>query len=63
MDVDLLNFLGKALSAKEYEPKYEPNCSECIRSELTVSKKKWICFCIYRPPLTVNIKIFFEEMK
>ena len=27
----------------------------------TVSKKKWICFSIYRPPSTENIKRFFEE--
>ena len=25
-------------------------------------QKKWICFSIYRPPLTGNIKTFFEEM-
>ena len=42
--------------------KYEPNCSECICSEFTISKKKWICFSIYRPPSTGNIKTFFEEM-
>ena len=42
--------------------KYEPNYSECICSELTISKKKWIRFSIYRPPSTGNIKTFFEEM-
>ena len=42
--------------------KYEPNCSECICSEFTVSKKKWICFRIYRSPSTGNIKTFSEEM-
>ena len=42
--------------------KYEPNCSECICSEFTISKKKWICFSIYRPPSTGNIKTFVEEM-
>ena len=31
-------------------------------SELTISKEKWICFSIYRPPSTENIKTFFEEM-
>ena len=25
-------------------------------------KKIWICFSIYRPPSTGNIKTFFEEM-
>ena len=28
----------------------------------TISKKKWNCFSIYRPPSTGNIKTFFEEM-
>ena len=31
-------------------------------SMFTFSKKKWICFSIYRPPSTENIKRFFEEM-
>ena len=65
MEVDLLNYLlGKAK-----DEKYEPNCSECICSEFTkklsfseISKKKWICFSIYRSPSTGNIKTFFEEM-
>ena len=61
MEVDLLNFLGKALSAKDWK-KYEPNCSDYICSEFTVSKKKWICFSIYRPPSTGNIETFFQEM-
>ena len=42
--------------------KYEPNYSECICSEFTISKKEWICFSIYRPPSTENIKRFFEKM-
>ena len=41
---------------------YEPSCSECICPEFIISKKKWICFSIYRPPSTGNIKTFFEEM-
>ena len=40
----------------------EPNYSECVCSEFTISKKKWVCFSIYRPPSTKNIKRFFEEM-
>ena len=42
--------------------KYEPNCCECICSWLSVSKKKWIWFSIYRPTSTGNIKTLFEEM-
>ena len=71
MEVDLLNLLVKALSAKDLKSisfickrlkKYEPNYSERICSDFTISKKKWICFRIYRPPSTENIKRFFEEM-
>ena len=36
--------------------KYEPNYSEGICSELTISKKKRICFSIYRPLSMGNIK-------
>ena len=42
--------------------KYEPIFSECTCSEFTISKKKWICFSIYRPPSAGNIETFFEEM-
>ena len=42
--------------------KYEPNYSKYICSEFTISKKKWICFSIYKPPFTENIKRSFEEM-
>ena len=57
----LIEFVTQGFICKRLK-KYEPNCSECICSELTISKKKWICFSIYRPPSTGNIKIFFEEM-
>ena len=36
--------------------------SECICSELTVSKSRWLRFSIYRPPDTGNLSIFFEEL-
>ena len=42
MKVDLLNLLGKVLSAKRLK-KYEPNYSECTCSEFTISKKKESC--------------------
>ena len=57
----LIEFVRQGFICKRLK-KYEPNCSECICSELTISKKKWICFSIYRPPSTGNIKTFFEEM-
>ena len=57
----LIEFVRQGFICKRLK-KYEPNYSECICSELTVSKKKWIYFSIYRPPSTGNIKTFFEEM-
>ena len=35
---------------------------ECICSERTKSKSRWLCFTISRPPDPGNISIFFEEM-
>ena len=57
----LIEFVRQGLICKRLK-KYEPNYSECICSEFTISKKKWICFSIYRPPSPVNIQTFFEEM-
>ena len=57
----LMEFVRQDFICKRLK-KYESNCSECICSELPISKKKWIFFCIYRPPSTGNIKTFFEEM-
>ena len=56
----LIEFVRQGFICKRLK-KYEPNCSEYICSEFTISKKNWICFSIYRPPSTVNIKTFFEE--
>ena len=57
----LIEFVRQGFICKRLK-KYELNCSECICSEFTISKKKWICFSIYRLPSTENIKTFFEEM-
>ncbi len=35
---------------------------EMLSTELTVNKKKWIIFSIYRPPVSSNLKIFFREI-
>ena len=59
--VGLIEFVRQGFICKRLK-KYEPNYSECICSEFTISKKKWICFSIYRPPSTENIKKFFEEI-
>ena len=57
-DVDLQNagFICKRLK------QYEPICSEYICFKFTISKKKWICFSIYRPSSTKNIEKVFEKM-
>ena len=33
-----------------------------ICSELVISKKKWFCMCIYRPPNYNNLSTFFDEI-
>ena len=43
-------------------PEYISDKIECICSEFTISKNKWICFSIYRPPVYSNLTIFFEEL-
>ena len=40
----------------------EPKQSECLCSELTLSKKKWLIFSIYRPPDYGNLSMFFHEL-
>ena len=41
---------------------YEPITSECICSEFTISKRKWICFSVYRSPNNENLLSFFDEL-
>ena len=41
---------------------FEQSFSECICSELTISKRRWLCFSIYRLPDPGNLSIFFEEL-
>ena len=57
----LIEFVRKVFICKKLK-KYEPNCCECICSEFTISKKKWVCFSICRSSSTGNVKTFFEEM-
>ena len=41
---------------------FEPRKSDCICSEITVSKKKLLHFSIYRPPSHDNLELFFKEL-
>ena len=57
----LIEFVKKGLICKRLK-NFETSASECIWSEITVSKRKWLCFSIYRPPFNENLDIFFEEL-
>ena len=44
---------------------FELSFSECICSELTISKSGWLCLyirSIYRPPNPGNLSIFFKKL-
>ena len=58
----LIQFVKKGLICKRLK-NFETNPSEWICSDITISKKKWLCFSIYRPPFNENLEIFFEELK
>ena len=45
----LIEFARKVLICKRLK-NFENSTSECICSEITTSKRKWLCFSIYRPP-------------
>ena len=40
---------------------FETTISKSICSELVISKKKWFCMCIYRPPNHNSLSTFFDE--
>ena len=42
--------------------KYGPKFSECICSEITFSKKKWVIFSICRFPNAEDLTDFFEDI-
>ena len=58
---DLLEYVRKGFICKRIA-KHESKFNECICSEITFSKKKWVIFSIYRPPNMENLTDFFEEM-
>ena len=57
----LIEFVRKGFITKRLKD-YETQFCETICSEFTVSKKKWVCFSVYRPPSYNNLIIFFEEL-
>ena len=56
----LIESVRKGLICKR-TAKYELKSKECICSEITFSKKKWVIFSIYRPPNVENLTDFFKE--
>ena len=57
----LIEFVRKGIITKKIK-EYETKVSENIASEFTISKKKWFCLSVYRPPTSTNLEIFFEEL-
>ena len=57
----LIEFIKNGFICKTI-PEYTSDRIECICSEFTISKSKWICFSIYRPPVSSNLTTFFEEL-
>ena len=56
----LIQFVKKGLICKRLK-NFETNPSEWICSEITISKRKWLCFSIYRPPPNENLEIFVKS--
>ena len=56
----LIEFVRRGLTCKSPRD-FEPKHSECLRSKLTFTNKKWICFNIYRPPYSNNLSTIFVE--
>ena len=57
----LIEIVRKGFITKKIK-KYETKVSETIASEFTISKEKWFCLSIYRPPTSTNLNIFFEKL-
>ena len=57
----LIEFVRKGFITKKIK-EYETKFSETIASEFTISKKKWFCLSVFRPPTSTNLDLFFEEL-
>ena len=54
----LIEFVEKGIINKFTET----NLGETICTEITISKKRWFCMGVYRPPSSSNIDTFFVEL-
>ena len=57
----LIEYIKRGIICERLK-QYELNVYKIICSQLTISKNKWFCLSIYRPPLYNIIVGFFEGM-
>ena len=57
----LIEFVKRVIICKSVK-QFETVISESICSEITISRKKWFCMGIYRPPNFYNLDTFFKEV-
>ena len=55
----LIEFVKRGVIYKRVK-QFETLISKSICSEITISKKKWFCMGIYRPPNFSNLETFFK---
>ena len=56
----LIVFVRREIVCKNISA-FELSFSESICSELTISKSRWLCFSIYRPPDPGNLSIILKN--
>ena len=61
MGGELIEYIKKGAICKRIQ-KFEMLTHESVCSELTITKKKWLCLGIYRPPIPENLASFFEDL-
>ena len=57
----MIEFVKRGIICKRVK-QFETVISESIFSEITISRKKWFCMGIYRPPNFNNLDTFFKEV-
>lgn len=57
----LIEYVKKGFISKRLNY-LEPKSLECICSELTLSKKEWICYSIYRSSSSQNLEVFCNKL-
>ena len=57
----LIEFVKKGIITKILKD-LETNLSETICTEITISKKRWLCMSVCRPSSSTNIDTFFAEL-